>query len=79
MREPWEAAIASIPGSVLVPLGSLDETELDTTRPLVVYCHHGVRSATARDRLAERGIRATSLKGGIDAWARDVDPSLARY
>ncbi len=79
VREPWEAAIASIPGSVLVPLGSLDETELDTTKPLVVYCHHGVRSATARDRLAERGIRATSLAGGIDAWARDVDPSLARY
>lgn len=79
VREPWEAGIASLPGSVLMPLGSLDAARLDAARPVVVYCHHGVRSATARDRLAERGIRATSLKGGIDAWARDVDPSLARY
>lgn len=79
VREPWEAGVASLPGSVLVPLGSLDEAEIDAARPVVVYCHHGIRSATARDRLAERGIAATSLAGGIDAWARDIDPSMARY
>jgi adenylyltransferase/sulfurtransferase len=79
VREPWEAAIASIPGSVLVPLGTLSEAELDGGKPIVVYCHHGVRSATARDLLAERGIPTTSLAGGIDAWARAVDPSMARY
>lgn len=79
VREPWEAAIASIPGSVLVPLGTLGEAELDGGGPIVVYCHHGVRSATARDLLAERGIPVTSLAGGIDAWARAIDPSMARY
>jgi molybdopterin/thiamine biosynthesis adenylyltransferase/rhodanese-related sulfurtransferase len=79
VREPWEAAIASIPGSVLMPLGSIATAEIHPTRPVVTLCHHGTRSATARDLLADRGIEATSLAGGIDAWARDIDPSLARY
>jgi len=79
VREPWEAAIASIPGSVLVPLGTIAEAEFDDARPIVVYCHHGVRSQTAREQLAARGIPATSLAGGIDAWALRVDPSMARY
>jgi adenylyltransferase/sulfurtransferase len=79
VREPWEAEIASIPGSVLVPFATLDEAELDAGRPVVVYCHHGVRSASARAQLAARGFRASHLAGGIDAWSRDVDPSLARY
>lgn len=79
VREPWEAAIASLPGSVLVPLGSLDDAMIETGRPIVVYCHHGVRSLTARDKLAERGIPALSLAGGIDAWSREIDDSVPRY
>lgn len=79
VREPWEAELVSLPGAVLVPLGSLDEAELDPDRPIVVYCHHGIRSATARDALLARGFAATSLAGGIDAWARELDPSLPRY
>jgi adenylyltransferase/sulfurtransferase len=79
VREPWEAELVALPGAVLVPLGSLDEAELDPTRALVVYCRTGIRSATARDRLLARGFTATSLAGGIDAWARDIDPSLPRY
>lgn len=79
VREPWEAEIASIPGSVLVPLDTIAEAELDAAKPIVVYCHHGVRSAVARDQLASRGIPSTSLAGGIDGWALQVDPSMARY
>lgn len=81
VREPWEAEIVSLPGAVLVPLGDLGATmgSLDQDRPVVVYCHHGVRSASARQLLADHGFRASHLAGGIDAWARKVDPTLARY
>jgi adenylyltransferase/sulfurtransferase len=82
VREPWEAAIASIDGSRLVPLGMLGQSfeHLDRDRPLVLYCHHGSRSARALDLLRRSGFtKATHLAGGIDAWATQVDPSLARY
>ena len=81
VREPWEFDIAALPGAILVPLSSLPgafET-LDTTKPVVVYCHHGTRSENARIYLAERGLTASNLVGGIDRWARDVDPSVTRY
>lgn len=79
VREPEEAAIAAIGGSVLVPLGSLTARldEVDRTRPVVVYCRSGVRSAHAVDLLRKAGFdRSFNLAGGILAWARDVDPTL---
>jgi adenylyltransferase/sulfurtransferase len=79
VREPWEAAIASLPGSRLMPLNSLDASALEPTKPVVVYCHHGIRSAAARAVLAQAGLTAIHLAGGIDAWARDRDPAMARY
>jgi len=81
VREEWESDIASIPGAVLVPLGVLGESlhALDTEVPVVVYCHHGVRSASARLLLSDNGFTASHLAGGIDAWARDIDPAMARY
>ncbi|WP_213814213.1 ThiF family adenylyltransferase [Glaciihabitans sp. dw_435] len=86
VRETWEAEIASLPGTVLLPLGSLETalehgfTDLDPSDPIVVYCHHGVRSATALEILERFGFTAVRhLEGGIDAWARRVDPTLARY
>lgn len=81
VREPWEAAIASLPGSTLLPIGSLESTlsTIDRSKPVVVYCHSGIRSGSAVATLAERGIPARSLDGGIDAWSRRIDPSLARY
>ncbi len=74
VREPWEARLASIPGSSLV---SVDDVE--PADDLVLYCHHGVRSAAALTKLAARGIHARHLDGGIDAWSRLVDPTVARY
>ncbi len=74
VREPWEVELAAIPGSRVVPL---DDVEAATD--LVVYCHHGVRSAQAVEVLAARGIRARQLAGGIDAWSRLVDPTVTRY
>ncbi len=79
VREPEEAAIASIPGSILVPLGALPErlADVDRTCPVVVYCRSGVRSARAVELLRKAGLdRTYNLAGGILAWARDVDPDL---
>lgn len=86
VREPWEAAIASLPGSILVPLGSLDAAldgpipGLDIGQPIVIYCHSGIRSSTAVQILRSHGVTtARSLDGGIDAWSRRIDPAVARY
>jgi len=74
IREPWETNLATIPGSRVLPIDAIKPAS-----DLVVYCHHGSRSATALGILAERGIRARQLAGGIDAWSRLVDPTVTRY
>jgi adenylyltransferase/sulfurtransferase len=81
VRQPWEAAMASLPDSLLIPLRQLPSRldELDPARPVVAYCHVGVRSADAAAFLREQGFRARSLAGGIDAWSRVVDPAVPRY
>jgi adenylyltransferase/sulfurtransferase len=82
VRTPVEVGICRLPGSIFVPLQELPERlgELDADRRLVVYCHHGIRSAQAVAFLRGRGFsRAMNLSGGIEAWAREVDTSLARY
>ncbi len=81
VREPMEFTINRLPNSVLIPLGSLPERlgELDATRDMVVYCHHGVRSARAVELLRAAGFRARNLAGGITAWIDQVDPSMPRY
>jgi adenylyltransferase/sulfurtransferase len=81
VRQPWEAAIASLPGSILIPLRELPARlhELDPGREVITYCHSGYRSADAAAFLREEGFRARSLAGGIDAWSRHVDPEVPRY
>lgn len=82
VREPWEAQLASIAGSVLIPLGQLHDRldELDRDAPVVVYCHTGVRSARALEWLEQAGFeRARHLTGGIAAWSAKIDPSVPRY
>lgn len=83
VREPWEAQIASIPGSHLIPMGEITmraRQELDPNARLIVYCHLGQRSLMVAMWLRENGFpQAQSLAGGIDAWSRTVDPALARY
>lgn len=82
VREDWEREIAHIEGDRHIPMNALPQRlgELDTEQELVVYCHHGARSAQVVDYLSERGFtRAANLQGGIDAWTRMVQPELARY
>jgi sulfur-carrier protein adenylyltransferase/sulfurtransferase len=81
VREPWEAALASLPGAVNIPMSSLEAAidGLDRSKPVVVYCHLGIRSASARALLTSRGFVATHLDGGLDAWSREIDSSVPRY
>jgi sulfur-carrier protein adenylyltransferase/sulfurtransferase len=82
VREPYEWAIARLPDARLVPLDALPQAvhTLDPAAELVVYCHHGMRSAAAVAWLREQGFdRARNLTGGIDRWSREVDPATRRY
>ena len=82
VREPWEAAICSIPGARLIPLAELPRRldELDRSAEIVVQCKSGRRSAGAVALLRERGFaRAANLSGGILSWINEIDPSLQRY
>ena len=83
VRFPGEHAFVALPGSVLIALPELEERaeELEPFRgrPVVVYCHHGVRSLDGAAYLLARGLDAVSLHGGIDLYSRLVDPRLPRY
>jgi molybdopterin/thiamine biosynthesis adenylyltransferase/rhodanese-related sulfurtransferase len=82
VREPYEWAIARLPDARLIPLNSLPHAvhSLDRTAEIVVYCHHGARSAAAVDWLRDQGFgNVVNLVGGIDRWSLEVDPSMRRY
>jgi rhodanese-related sulfurtransferase len=82
VREPWEIEIGALPGVLAIPLGDLTArvAEVPRDRPVAVMCHHGGRSAQAAAWLRQRGFaRIMNVAGGIDAWARTVDPSVSRY
>ncbi|WP_225889923.1 rhodanese-like domain-containing protein [Indioceanicola profundi] len=82
VREDWEVELCSIEGSIYIPLDQLPARlgELPTEEPLVVLCHHGMRSAHAVAWLRRNGFdRASNLSGGIDYWARHVDPTMKVY
>jgi rhodanese-related sulfurtransferase len=82
VREPWELKIAGLAGAVHVPMAQLlgRLAELDPEREVVVLCRSGSRSLAVARFLEARGFRSVAnLSGGILAWARDVDRSLATY
>jgi rhodanese-related sulfurtransferase len=83
VREPWEFTTARIEGSLLIPMGDVParaHQELDPDEHLVILCHHGVRSINVTAWLRNQGFeQAQSLRGGIDAWSAEVDPSVPRY
>jgi rhodanese-related sulfurtransferase len=81
VREEGEAAICAIGGSTLIPMNSLPQRlqEIPRDRPVVLYCHAGMRSMMVGEWLSQQGFDALSLAGGIDRWAREVEPGMARY
>ena len=83
VREPWEYETAHIEGSTLIPMGDIPSRvfqELDPEAHIVAICHHGVRSLNVAVWLRNQGFEKTqSLRGGIDAWSAEVDPTVPRY
>ena len=83
VREAWETAAAGFPGAHAMPMGEVPSrayNELDPDQRIVVICHHGVRSLNVANWLRNQGFeQAQSLRGGIDAWSREIDPAVARY
>ncbi len=86
VRTPAEVATACIESALLIPMQEIAQrvSELepyrDDARPIVVFCHHGMRSLRVTAFLREQGFaQAVSMAGGIDAWSLAVDPAVARY
>lgn len=82
VRNSEEYAFCRIEGATLIPLSRLpqDFATLNSSQEMVVHCHHGMRSAQAVNFLRDRGFtRVKNLRGGIDAWAVEVDPKVPRY
>ncbi|MHB1298099.1 MAG: molybdopterin-synthase adenylyltransferase MoeB [Gemmatimonadaceae bacterium] len=82
VREPWEHDVGQIDGAELMPMQSVPARHgtLPRDRTIVVYCHHGMRSAMVADYLRAAGFSSVlNLEGGIDRWSVDVDPSVPRY
>jgi len=85
VREPNEFQIARIAGAELIPMRTVpaELSRLDAQAdeaPLIVFCHHGVRSLNVVNWLREQGVSACqSLAGGIDRWSLEIDPSIPRY
>ncbi|HXB62608.1 MAG TPA: rhodanese-like domain-containing protein [Acidobacteriaceae bacterium] len=82
-REPLEYEMARIEGGVLMPMGDVPSRahqELDPDEHIVVVCHHGQRSLNVALWLRQQGFEnAQSLSGGIEEWARTIDPMVPRY
>ena len=83
VREPWEAETARIEGAKLMPMGDVPSRahqELDPDEEVVVLCHHGVLSMNVTVWLRQQGFeKAQSMRGGIDAWSRQVDGKVPLY
>ena len=84
-REPFEHRVARIEGAELVPMQTVPEhlaalKEKAREAPLIVFCHHGVRSLNVVNWLRRQGIEnCWSMAGGIDLWSIMIDPAVPRY
>lgn len=82
IREAWEVALSPFPGALHIPMREMPARldELSTQCSIVCICHHGARSAQVAVFLQQRGFaHVYNLVGGIDAWAREIDPTVVRY
>ena len=85
VREPFEHAVARIEGADLIPMNTVPERveeirQKAAAAPVIVICHHGVRSLNVVHWLRRQGVENTwSMEGGIDLWSLAVDPAVPRY
>jgi rhodanese-related sulfurtransferase len=82
VRQDWETRLCRLENSVHIPIEEIElrTDELNPEDEIVVYCHQGVRSAAVAEYLRSLGFKnVKNLDGGVDHWARAVDPSMRRY
>ena len=82
VRQNWEYKLCALPNSLHIPLVDLDDRleEIPPSHMIVVICHHGIRSQQGALKLIKAGFKEVfNLTGGIDAWRREVDPSIGFY
>src|SRR5262247_4452801 len=82
VREDWETKLCRLENATHIPIEEIElrVEELNREDEIVVYCHHGVRSAAVADYLRQLGYaKAVNLAGGLDQWARSIEPSMRRY
>ena len=85
VREPFEHAVARIEGAELIPMNTVPDRieeirQKAAAAPVIVICHHGVRSLNVVHWLRRQGVENTwSMAGGIDLWSLSVDPAVPRY
>ena len=81
VRQDWETRLCRLENSVHIPIEEIElrSGELDPGGEIVVYCHQGVRSAAVAEYLRHLGFgNVRNLTGGLDLWARTVDPAMPR-
>ena len=81
VREPWELAVANVPGTLHIPMGEVGQrlTEITRAQPVVVLCRSGRRSLEVAKLLQQNGYEVSNLAGGILAWSRDIDATIPTY
>jgi adenylyltransferase/sulfurtransferase len=82
VRQDWETRLCRLEHALHIPIEEIEHRteELDPENEIVVYCHQGVRSAAVVQYLEQLGFKnARNLTGGLDYWARTVDPTMRRY
>ncbi len=82
VRQDWETRLCRLENAVHIPIEEIEVRtgELNPEDEIVVYCHQGVRSAAVGEYLRQLGFKnVKNLAGGLDSWARIVDPSMRRY
>lgn len=83
VREADEWALVRLPQAELIPLSQFQQLasqELSPDETIILYCHHGMRSARAHGFLKAQGYpNVLNLMGGIDAWALQIEPTMKRY
>jgi rhodanese-related sulfurtransferase len=82
VRQDWETKLCRLENAVHIPIEEIElrTDELNSADEIVVYCHQGVRSAAVAEYLRSLGFgNVKNLAGGLDAWARSIDPSMRRY
>lgn len=81
VREPAELELARVDGALHIPMQDVPTrlTDIPKDTPVLVMCHHGMRSQAVADWLLPQGYKVENVTGGIDAWADEVDAGVGKY